>query len=247
MAKYVQFALIVLVCIVADQWTKQVASSRLAASHSDFDHPLVLTVSPDDEGETVLEFIGGEFEKNTESEVKGIVARYVENPDGKRLVPNHVLKSGDVVHVTYRKVIVVPGYFEFEYTRNPGAAFGILSKADSPLRKPFFVLVSLIAVVVIAMMLRGVTRKQQLTIWALSLIAGGAIGNLIDRVAYGWVIDFIVWKYTDEWRWPTFNIADAFISVGVALLVLDMIVDAARSGKQMGPEITIDSTGDDAS
>jgi signal peptidase II len=123
---------------------------------------------------------------------------------------------------------VIPGYWEWEYTRNPGAAFGILSDADSPWRIPFFIGVSLLAVVVIMLMLRGVDRKEQLTIWALSLIAGGAIGNFVDRVLYGWVIDFVVWKASDQYRWPTFNVADAFISVGVGLLILEMIVDSTR-------------------
>ena len=71
-------------------------------------------------------------------------------------------------------------------------------------------------------------RTDHLTIFALSFIAAGAIGNFIDRVAYGWVIDFIVWKATEEYRWPTFNIADACICVGVALLFIQMGRDTLR-------------------
>jgi len=228
MAKYLQFGLILLACVVLDQWTKQIASSRLATTHYGFTHALEFEVAPELAGKTVEEVLAHEFGSNSAEEVGAIARRFVETPDGERLRANQVLQAGERLRVTYRKVTVVPDYFELEYTRNPGAAFGLLSRANSPWRIPFFIAVSVIAIVVILVMLRGVDRSQQLTIWALSLIAGGAIGNFVDRLLYGWVIDFIVWKYTDEYRWPTFNVADAFISTGVGLLVLDMILDGIR-------------------
>ena len=81
---------------------------------------------------------------------------------------------------------------------------------------------------VIVWIVRGATFDQQVLIWGLSLVAGGAIGNLIDRVRYDYVIDFIVWKVTDANRWPTFNIADSVICVGVVLMVIDMILESRR-------------------
>lgn len=240
MSKYIQFLLIVVVCVAVDQWTKQIASARLATTHSWFAHPMALTIEPDDAGKTVQEILTEEYHRNTPEEVREIANRYVSDVDGKKLRADSALEAGDEIEVAYRKIVIIPRYFDFEYTRNPGAAFGLLSDADSPWRIPFFIAVSLIAIIVIMLMLRGVERRAQLTIWALSLIAGGAIGNFIDRLSYGWVIDFIVWKYTDEYRWPTFNLADAFISIGVGLLVLEMIIDSFRKRGETAPATTAD-------
>jgi lipoprotein signal peptidase len=227
--KYLQFGVLVLLCVLLDQWSKSVATDRLATTRAAIDHPMILVVSDQDAGKTTEEFLGGQLSRNNADEVREISRRYTKTKEGKRLTPSSKLTAGQEVRILRRKVVVVPGYFEFEYTRNPGAAFGLLADSESPMRIPFFVAVSLVAIGVILLMLRGLDEREQLSIWALSLIAGGAVGNFIDRVSYGWVTDFIVWKYTDEFRWPTFNIADAFISVGVALLVLEMILDAARS------------------
>ena len=210
MSKYIQFALILFVCVAVDQWTKHIASTRLATTHGAFEHPIVLEIDEDDAGKTVREVLIAEFPRNSAEEVDTIAARFVRTVDGRKLVGDSALEAGDEVEVLYRKVTVIPDYFEFEYTRNPGAAFGLMSGSDSPYRIPFFLVVSVIAIIVIIIMLRGVERRDQLVIWSLSLIAGGAIGNFIDRLSYGWVTDFIVWKYTDEFRWPTFNLADAF-------------------------------------
>lgn len=220
--KYLQFGVLLLLCVFADQWTKHIASTRLATTSGWVDHPLVLTVGPEDDAKSVEQFLLNEFFANDAKEVRDIAHRYIAREDGTRLGVSAKVKAGDRIVVEHRKIMVIPGYFDFEYTRNPGAAFGILADRDSPWRLPFFVGVSFIAIILIVMMLRGVDRRDQLSIWALSLIAGGAIGNFIDRVLNGWVIDFIVWKYTNDHRWPTFNVADAFISLGVGLLVVQM-------------------------
>ena len=235
-AKYLQFAVLLLLCVFADQWTKHVASSRLATTHSWIDHPITLTVDVGSDGETVEQFLLEEFSANRPAHVRDIVHRYVTKPDGTRLAASAKVATGDRIRVEHRKLVVIPGYFDFEYTRNPGAAFGILADRDSPWRLPFFVVISLVAIVVIMLMLRGIDHRDQLSIWALSLIAGGALGNFIDRVLNGWVIDFIVWKYSEEYRWPTFNVADAFISVGVSLLIAQIGRDWWRERNE--PELS---------
>lgn len=232
MVKWVQFFVIVAACIAADQWTKHIASDNLASSHpSAFDHPVILRVDAHHDGSTVSEVLTDRFTHNNAEEIRRIAQRYVVDDGGLALQPDAKVSAGQAIHVTYRKVVVIPGYWDFEYTRNPGAAFGILSTSDSPYRIPFFIGVVLLAVIVILFIMRGVTIKQQILIWALALICGGAIGNFIDRASFGYVIDFIVWKYGDEYRWPTFNVADAFISVGVSLMILEMILDAIRHGR----------------
>ncbi len=118
-------------------------------------------------------------------------------------------------------VRIIPGFFDLTYVRNPGAAFGILSGDHGVWRSVFFIAVTAIALGVIVVLIRK--THERLLVVAFSLIAGGAIGNLIDRIRYGEVVDFIEWYYR-SYHWPTFNIADSAISAGVGLLVVDMFL-----------------------
>jgi signal peptidase II len=120
----------------------------------------------------------------------------------------------------YDLVIVVPGFFNLTHVRNKGAAFSILSNMPDFWRGLFFISVTIISVAVIGFLIRK--NDGRLLITAFSLIVGGAVGNLIDRIRYGEVIDFIQW-YVKSWYWPSFNVADSAITVGVALLAMDML------------------------
>jgi signal peptidase II len=117
-------------------------------------------------------------------------------------------------------IVVLPGFFNLTHVRNRGAAFGILSSAPDVWRTVFFITVTVLAVVVIALLVRK--TDERLLVSAFSLIIGGAVGNLIDRIRYGEVVDFIQW-YVKSWYWPSFNVADSAISAGVALLAIDML------------------------
>jgi signal peptidase II len=121
----------------------------------------------------------------------------------------------------FSSIRVIPGFFDLIYVRNPGAAFGILAGARSAWRVVFFVAISLAAMAVIAVLIRKTSDRLALVAYA--LIGGGALGNLMDRVRFGEVVDFIDWYYR-TWHWPTFNIADSAITVGVGLLVVDMFL-----------------------
>ena len=120
----------------------------------------------------------------------------------------------------YEVVPVIHGFFNLTRVRNKGAAFSLLSTAPDGFRSVFFISVSLAAMVVIAMMIRK--AKDRLLVVSFSFIAGGAVGNLVDRMRFGEVVDFIQW-YVKSWYWPSFNVADSAITVGVALLVMDML------------------------
>ena len=231
--KVAQILVIVLVSLGLDQWTKHLAQTRLAAARAgDYLHAVVLTVPPELDQKTVKDVLAAEFgEWNSEAELRDI-AHGVTTSGAVRIPANRVLSAGDVIEVRHREIVIVPGYFDLQYARNPGAAFSFLADSDSPLRKPFFVVVALLAVGVMLWILRGATLQQQLLIWALSLICGGAIGNLIDRLRLDYVIDFIVWKWTDEYRWPTFNLADSFIVVGVGLMAIEMIRETIRERRE---------------
>lgn len=104
------------------------------------------------------------------------------------------------------------------YTRNPGAAFSLLADADASFRFWFFLIVSLGAVVMILTFLWRVPDGERWTSVALALILGGAVGNLIDRLRFGEVIDFID-VYAGPYHWPVFNVADSGITVGMVMLL----------------------------
>lgn len=125
-------------------------------------------------------------------------------------------------------VPVVDGFWNHRYVENPGAAWGLLADASESVRVPFFLIVSLGAVVFIVAFFRKLTDDQNLMVVALSLVFGGAIGNLIDRLHLNYVVDFIDW-YVGNAHWPTFNVADAGITTGVTLLMLEWARDALRA------------------
>ncbi len=135
--------------------------------------------------------------------------------------------------VTYRRVITEPlvlidGYLEFRYAENCGAAFGFMSSAPMTVRRILFGVAAVLAsIALFVMFARG--RGGNLFAWSVPLIVSGALGNLADRVRYGYVIDFIHFHLRDSWHYPTFNVADIGITVGVALLLLDGFRDARRA------------------
>jgi signal peptidase II len=116
--------------------------------------------------------------------------------------------------------MVIDGFFKLRYSENPGVAFGMLQSMSGG--RLVLTLMAVAAFALVLYYLRktddGATRLQV----ALGLVGGGAIGNLIDRVAYGRVTDFIVW-YVKDHEWPAFNVADAALCIGVALMVIDML------------------------
>ncbi|TWJ18939.1 signal peptidase II [Geobacter argillaceus] len=128
----------------------------------------------------------------------------------------------------YQSIPVVNGLFSITYMRNKGAAFSFLSNFNY--RLPFFILISLVAVVAILVAYRKLRDDQRFAALALSLILSGAVGNLIDRVRLGEVIDFldVFWQ---THHWPAFNVADSAICVGVALLAVDMVLEERRQKK----------------
>lgn len=118
----------------------------------------------------------------------------------------------------YESIEVVP-FFNLTYVHNTGAAFSFLSQAGG-WQRWFFAAMALIVSVIITVWLKRLKQHETLLAVALALVLGGAVGNLIDRLAYGYVIDFID-VYYQTWHWPAFNIADSAITLGVILMLAE--------------------------
>lgn len=144
------------------------------------------------------------------------------------------------------KVPVIEGFFDLRYVHNRGAAFGLLSNAPESFRIPFFFAVSIVAVIVILLFMRKVEEDNHLFIFSLSFIFGGALGNFIDRLVHGYVIDFLDFRFTQPQllsdmlykllgtnHWPAFNVADVAIVVGVGLMMIDMIREYLRERREV--------------
>ncbi len=118
-------------------------------------------------------------------------------------------------------------FFRLRYAENPGAAFGLFRSLPEGARGPLFHLVSIGAVLLITFYfskLSGTKKEERWALYGLPLVLGGAVGNYIDRLARGFVIDFLEAHWFDKAAWPSFNVADMAICVGVGMLVVDSIV-----------------------
>jgi signal peptidase II len=117
---------------------------------------------------------------------------------------------------------VIDGFFNIVHVRNPGAAFGFLAGAAPVFRHAFFLAVTIAAILCILYYLRTTREQGVLPRLALLLILAGAVGNLIDRLRFGEVVDFLD-LYIGSWHWPAFNVADAAISTGAVLLAFSLL------------------------
>jgi signal peptidase II len=130
----------------------------------------------------------------------------------------------------HESATVVPGLLDFTHVRNAGAAFGILNSADFPYKTVFIVLIASAGLVGVAVYSASLSSHQRLARIGLALIIGGAAGNLIDRIAIGYVVDFVDVYWRDYHFWA-FNVADSAISIGVAIMILDMLGVRAHVSK----------------
>jgi len=121
-------------------------------------------------------------------------------------------------HCAGTAVPVIGGYWDWRLSMNPGSAFGLFSSQNGA--RIFLSLVGIGAVIGMLWMLRKSRLDQKVLHYALALVAGGAIGNLVDRIYFGVVTDFVSWHYHDH-VWPTFNVADVVLVVGVGLMFID--------------------------
>jgi signal peptidase II len=122
----------------------------------------------------------------------------------------------------HTSVTVVPGFLDFTHVRNTGAAFGLLNTADFPFKTVVIALVAALALVGVGLYAASLAHHQLAARLGLALILGGAAGNLLDRISAGSVVDFVD-VYFRSWHFWAFNVADSAITIGVAIMMLDML------------------------
>ncbi|MFZ0200901.1 MAG: signal peptidase II [Candidatus Sulfotelmatobacter sp.] len=135
----------------------------------------------------------------------------------------------------YAHIQVIPGFFRLTHTENTGAAFSLFADSTAPWKTGLLIAFSAIALIVVSALLWRNHHAQIVTGVGLSLIMGGALGNLWDRLARGRVIDFLL-VYVKQYQWPVFNLADSAIVVGAGLLILEILFH-----KSSGQENTLPS------
>jgi len=136
----------------------------------------------------------------------------------------------------YEDVPLISGLLSLQHVRNSVAVFGFLSGASIPGKPYLFALMSAIALAALTYYARTIPREERLPRFALSLVIGGAIGNLIDRVRFGYVVDFVK-MYWETHVWPNYNVADSAISIGLVLLVIDSFRPRDRETAAPAPSV----------
>ncbi len=116
---------------------------------------------------------------------------------------------------------VIAGFFDLVHATNKGAAFGFLNRVDITWQTAFLITVNLLAVALMLHLLRRASDRETFLVTGLGLILGGALGNLVDRIRFGQVVDFLDF-YVGDWHWPAFNVADMGISLGAFCLILSL-------------------------
>jgi signal peptidase II len=133
-----------------------------------------------------------------------------------QVTKNYILKAFQYGE----SVDVIKNYFNITYVRNYGAAFGMLSQVQSNIRDTFFLLMPPFAMAIILYMLKMTETHEKLRNIALCSVFAGAMGNYIDRLRFGYVVDFLDFHIHGKWAWPAFNVADMAIVCGVSVLIL---------------------------
>ena len=136
-------------------------------------------------------------------------------------ITKSAITSRFILHESYP---VINGFFNLVYVMNPGAAFGFLANASETFRYIFFTGITILAAGLIIYYLIKSNPRNLLLTGALTLIFGGAVGNLIDRLRFGAVVDFLD-VYIGSAHWPAFNVADSAITIGAILMILEMILN----------------------
>jgi signal peptidase II len=138
------------------------------------------------------------------------------------IIPDQITKAViQSKYVLWDTDPVIPGFFNLVHVLNKGAAFGFLNRPDTNWQIWFFVAVTIFAVGFIYYLLSTADHGDRFFIWGLGLVLGGALGNLIDRIRFGFVVDFLDF-HIGQYHWPAFNVADIAITCGAFCVIISM-------------------------
>jgi signal peptidase II len=144
---------------------------------------------------------------------------------GSKEWATQALTNYDQAKGAQRTIDVIPNLFDLQYAQNPGGAWSMLRSLPEIYRRPFFLFVSTAASVFITSVYGKIDRRDWAMKWGLPLALGGAVGNLVDRIRHGYVVDFLhffIERPGRDFHWPTFNVADIWIVAGVVLMGLTL-------------------------
>jgi signal peptidase II len=145
----------------------------------------------------------------------------------------HLIQARLLLHQTIK---VIPGFFNLVYITNTGGAFGTFGAERGGLGSILFVVVSLVAVGCILFFFIRLKEDERTLSLSLSFVLSGAIGNLIDRLQYGEVVDFLDF-YLLSYHWPAFNVADSVICIGIGLTAIELLIQDRRKPKFQSPNV----------
>jgi signal peptidase II len=165
---------------------------------------------------------------------------------GTKVWAKRTLELEDLPCHTKPAIVVIKDHFGFIFACNRGGAWGLLQNEPESIRRPFFLGISVAAILFIVSLYRKLTPQQWALRWGLPLVLGGALGNLVNRIQYNYVVDFIdvsgelIRKLNNLFKsstnhWPTFNVADIAIVVGVGLMAIDMFTPRKAAEKTIVP------------
>jgi signal peptidase II len=137
----------------------------------------------------------------------------------------------------YAHIQVIPGFFRLTHTENTGAAFSLFADSTAPWKTDLLIAFSVVALIVVSVLLWKNHHAHIATGVGLSLIMGGALGNLWDRLASGRVVDFLL-LYVKQYQWPVFNLADSAIVVGAGLLIVEILFAKSQGRDERQPDET---------
>lgn len=142
---------------------------------------------------------------------------------GVVIILDQITKAAILIKLPlHHSISVITGFFNLTHIHNPGGAFGFLANQSSSLRSLIFLLVSILAIGLVYYFYKNTPKTHTWLATGFALIFGGAIGNLIDRIRFGKVVDFLDF-YVGNYHWPAFNVADSAITVGIAIFLFHLL------------------------
>lgn len=182
---------------------------------------------------TLMEYLSWHLQGFDDKKLKNLIENYlypIPSQEEKIDLQTKV-KKNEIYLLKQRSINLIRGNLQLIYAENPGAAWGFLANAPESFRHSFFSVLSVIAIFVIIYILWKTPREEIITLLSLGAILGGAVGNLTDRFCQRYVVDFID-MYYGVYHWPTYNVADIGITIGVIFIVIKMIRKEKKKEKK---------------